>query len=140
MTDIPENCRRQPKELARDDVEAAVEQDDEAMEAYLDRHRARRGNAQALHALGTFGQRFRAGAVRLGLQEQGRAAAAGRVVDFCRRPPMCPAIKGVNPDETTARQSEAPTTNEPFAALAFKIMTDPFVGSLTFLRVYSGCY
>ena len=59
------------------------------------------------------------------------------VIDYLPSPLDIPAIKGVNPD--TDEQEERPASDEePFAALAFKIMTDPFVGRLTFFRVYSG--
>ncbi|MFV5772384.1 elongation factor G, partial [Pediococcus acidilactici] len=59
------------------------------------------------------------------------------VIDYLPSPLDIPAIKGVNPD--TGEQEERPASDEePFAALAFKIMTDPFVGRLTFFRVYSG--
>ena len=60
------------------------------------------------------------------------------VVDFLPSPLDVPAIKGVkyqNEDEPVTRKS---SDEEPFSALAFKIMNDPFVGSLTFMRVYSG--
>ena len=59
------------------------------------------------------------------------------VVDFCRRRSTCRRSRART--TTTSRVERArPTTNEPFAALAFKMMTDPFVGQLTFFRVYSG--
>lgn len=59
------------------------------------------------------------------------------VIDYLPSPLDIPAIKGVNPD--TDEEDERPASDEePFAALAFKIMTDPFVGRLSFFRVYSG--
>ena len=59
------------------------------------------------------------------------------VVDYMPAPTDIPAIKGVNPD--TEEEDERPSSDEaPFSALAFKIMTDPYVGRLTFFRVYSG--
>ncbi|MBL1352839.1 MAG: elongation factor G [Zetaproteobacteria bacterium] len=59
------------------------------------------------------------------------------VVDYMPAPTDVPAIKGVNPD-TDAEDSRPSSDDEPFAALAFKVMNDPFVGNLTFFRVYSG--
>lgn len=59
------------------------------------------------------------------------------VIDYLPSPLDIPAIQGVNPD--TDEEDERPASDEePFAALAFKIMTDPFVGRLSFFRVYSG--
>ena len=59
-----------------------------------------------------------------------------RVVDFLPSPIDVPPIKGIVPG--TEEQLRPSSDDEPFAALAFKIMTDPFVGSLTFARIYSG--
>ncbi|MFX3723024.1 elongation factor G, partial [Streptococcus suis] len=59
------------------------------------------------------------------------------VIDYLPSPHDIPAIKGVNPD-TDAEEELHASDEEPFAALALKIMTDPFVGRLTFFRVYSG--
>ena len=61
------------------------------------------------------------------------------VIEYLPAPTDVPAIKGSNPDDDGRRQLERHADdNEPFAALAFKIATDPFVGTLTFFRVYSG--
>ncbi|MFR2192407.1 MAG: EF-Tu/IF-2/RF-3 family GTPase, partial [Streptococcus sp.] len=59
------------------------------------------------------------------------------VIDYLPSPLDIPAIKGINPD-TDEEETRPASDDEPFAALAFKIMTDPFVGRLTFIRVYSG--
>ena len=94
-------------------------------------------SARALRK-GTHRDQARPGALRLGVQEQGRAAAA-------RRGRRLPAVAARHPagrrasTRTPARtRSRKADDNEPFAALAFKIMNDPFVGQLTFFRVYSG--
>jgi len=60
------------------------------------------------------------------------------VVDYMPAPTDVPAIKGVDPDDETKEDSRPSSDDAPFAALAFKVMNDPFVGSLTFFRVYSG--
>lgn len=77
------------------------------------------------------------GALRIFLQEQGRAAAAGCIVDICLAPTDIPSIKGVIPG-TETEEFRHSSDEEPFSALAFKIVTDPFVGKLCFFRVYSG--
>ena len=81
--------------------------------------------------------RLRAGAVRLGVQEQGRAAMLDAVVTTCRRRPTCRRRQG-RKDGPTSRSRAVERRCAALSALAFKIMTDPFVGSLTFARVYSG--
>ena len=75
--------------------------------------------------------------MRYFLQEQGRTAHAGRGCGLHAQPLDIPAIKGINPE--TEEEEERPAgDDEPFAALAFKIATDPYVGKLCFFRVYSG--
>ena len=75
--------------------------------------------------------------MRLGVQEQGRPAAARRRRSTSSSPLDIPAIEGHTPNGGSPRPRPA-DDEAPFAALAFKIMTDPFVGQLTFVRVYSG--
>ncbi|PRW95673.1 elongation factor G, partial [Pseudomonas fragi] len=60
------------------------------------------------------------------------------VIDYLPAPTDIPAIKGSNPDNEEEEMERHADDNEPFSALAFKIATDPFVGTLTFVRVYSG--
>lgn len=71
-------------------------------------------------------------------KNKGVQAMLDGVVDFLPSPLDVPAIKGVSADDETKEMSFAASDEETFAALAFKIMTDPFVGSLSFIRVYSG--
>ena len=60
------------------------------------------------------------------------------VIDYMPSPLDIPAIKGIDPDDPENEMERHPSDDEPFSALAFKIMTDPFVGKLAFCRVYSG--
>ena len=121
-------CTSRRPSTARKLVEMAVEQDEAALEAYLEGEEPDRRDADALHPRGRRQRRVRPGAVRLRLQEQGRAAAARRR----RRLPAVAARRAAG----QGRQGQAPTRSreprasddEPFSALAFKIMTDPFVG------------
>jgi len=71
------------------------------------------------------------------VKNKGVQAMLDAVLDYMPSPVDIPAVKGVDPD-TGADMSRAASDTEPFSALAFKIMTDPFVGQLTFFRVYSG--
>jgi len=76
-------------------------------------------------------------AVRLGLQEQRACSRCSmRWWIICRRRSTCPAIKGI--DEDGNEVVRLPNDKEPLALLAFKIMDDPFVGTITFCRIYSG--
>ena len=99
---------------------------------------AGRGDPAPPHPHGRAASRLPSGAVRLGVQEQGRAAAArrGRRLPAVARP-TASAIKGIDfkTEEPIVRR---PTDEDPFSMLAFKIMDDPFVGTITFCRVYSG--
>ena len=123
---------------ARAMIEAIAEADDEAMRAYLEERRARTAGVPARGAAAGDRRRpRRAGAGRRGLQEQGRAAAArrgGRLPAVARRRPGG-RRQGPGGAADVARRAD---DDEPFSALAFKIMNDPFVGPLTYFRVYSG--
>jgi elongation factor G len=114
--------------------------DDAAMEAYLEGNEP---DVEALRALirkARSDRRLLPGSVRLGLQEQGRAAAARR---RCRLPAVAARRAGLS-RASTGRTTEPATsprrrrTMRALSMLAFKIMDDPFVGSLTFCRIYSG--
>ena len=116
--------------------------DDDIAELYLAEERRPHGDAQGRDAQGDAVDRDHAGPLRLGLQEQGRAAAARRGARLPalaaggqadRGPPRRQARR-----RRRARSSCEPNDDDPFAALGFKIMADPFVGKLTYFRVYSG--
>ena len=109
------------------------------MEAYLDGKEPDEATLKRLHPQGHGHRHVRAGAVRRGVQEQGRAAAARRG----RRLPAVadstsPPVKGIEAGHRRAEVVRKRSDDEPFAGLAFKIMNDPFVGTLTFVRIYSG--
>ncbi len=135
--EIPAEYAEKAKSLRAALVDMAVEQDDDVMTAYLDGTEPSEADLKRCIRKGAMAFALRAGDVRLGLQEQGRAAPSStRSWTTCRR-------------RSTFRRSRAwtsratkspvpPTTRRPFAGLAFKIMDDPFVGSITFVRVYSG--
>jgi elongation factor G len=136
-SDIPAEMADQAAEYREKLIEMAVEQDDAAMEAYLD------GNEPDID---TLKRCIRKGTCSLGFvpvlngsafKNKGVQPLLDAVVDFLPSPTEVPDIRGVKPDseEVIVRKS---SDKEPFAGLAFKIMADPFVGSLTFVRVYSG--
>ncbi|WP_341502813.1 elongation factor G [Gallaecimonas sp. GXIMD4217] len=134
--DIPADMLDEAEEWRMNMIEAAAEANEELMEKYLGGEELTEEEIKAgLRArvlsteiiLCTCGSAFK---------NKGVQAMLDAVIDFLPAPTEVPAIKGELPDGTeSTRKSD---DNEPFAALAFKIATDPFVGSLTFFRVYSG--
>jgi elongation factor G len=136
-SDIPSDMAEQAGEWRVKLVEAAVEQDDVAMEAYLDGTEPDEATLKACIRKGTLGAAFVPVLNGTAFKNKGVQPLLDGVVDFLPSPVDVEAIKGVSMDgeEEIERKS---SDDEPFAALAFKIMNDPFVGSLTFVRIYSG--
>ncbi len=136
-TDIPADLKDQADEYRSKLIETAVEADDDAMEAYLEGNEPDEAGLKALIRKGAIDQVFVPVLCGTAFKNKGVQPLLDAVVDFMPSPLDVPAIKGIDPktEEETDRKSD---DNEPFAALAFKIMNDPFVGSLTFARIYSG--
>ncbi|MEM7227142.1 MAG: elongation factor G [Pseudomonadota bacterium] len=118
-------------------VELAVEQDDEAMEAYLEGNEPDEATLKACIRKGTCELAFVPVLCGSAFKNKGVQPLLDAVIDFLPSPADVPPVRGINPndDEPVERKS---TDDEPLSGLAFKIMTDPFVGSLTFVRIYSG--
>ncbi len=118
-------------------VALAVEHDDAAMEAYLEGTEPDEATLEAYIRLGTLAGTFVPVLCGSAFKNKGVQPLLDAVIAYMPSPLDVPAIKGVKQgsDERIERKS---SDDEPFAALAFKIMTDPFVGSLTFARIYSG--
>jgi len=121
-------------------VELAVEQDDAAMEAYLEGTEPDVDALRALIRKGTLAMAFVPVLAGSAFKNKGVQPLLNAVVDYLPSPLDIPPYMGFAPgDETETRNIERkPDDAEPFSALAFKIMNDPFVGSLTFTRLYSG--
>ncbi len=136
-TDIPEDLQDKCKSLREELVEAAAEANEELMEKYLE-------SADLSEDEIKIGLRERvlSNEITLALcgsafKNKGVQAVLDAVIEFLPAPDEVKAIEGIHPktEEATSRSS---SDEEPFSALAFKIATDPFVGNLTFIRVYSG--
>ncbi|MFC3087978.1 elongation factor G [Tabrizicola soli] len=121
-------------------IELAVEQDDAAMEAYLEGNEPDQDTLRKLIRKGTLAMAFVPVLGGSAFKNKGVQALLNAVVDYLPCPLDVPPYLGFAPgDETETRNIERkPDDAEPFSALAFKIMNDPFVGSLTFTRLYSG--
>jgi elongation factor G len=117
-------------------VEAAAETSDELMEVYLESGELNEEQILAGLRAGTVANELVPCLCGSAFKNKGVQALLDAVVQFSPSPVDVPAIKGINEDESTGERRSS--DDEPFAALAFKIATDPFVGTLTFFRVYSG--
>ncbi|HYD24991.1 MAG TPA: elongation factor G [Croceibacterium sp.] len=135
--DIPADLADKAAEYREQLIETVVEQDDDVMEAYLEGNVPDVATLKKLIRKGTLERAFVPVVCGSAFKNKGVQPLLDAVVDFMPSPIDVPAIKGVKPDsdEEDSRPSD---DNAPFAALAFKIMNDPFVGSLTFTRIYSG--
>ena len=135
--DIPEDLQEQCIELREQLLETAAEANEELMEKYLEE-----GELSLDEIKKALRQRTIANEVVLvtcgsAFKNKGVQAMLDAVLDFMPNPTEVPAISGILEDEQT--EEERPASDDaPFAALGFKIMTDPFVGQLVFFRVYSG--
>jgi elongation factor G len=137
VVDISDALREKAAEYRHMLVETAVEQDDAALEAYLAGTEPDAETLKKCIRKGTISYAFVPVLCGAAFKNKGVQPLLDGVVDFLPSPLDVPAIKGVKmgTDEPITRKA---SDDEPFAALAFKIMTDPFVGSLTFARIYSG--
>jgi elongation factor G len=135
--DIPADLMERAKEYRHQMVEMAVEQDEAALEAYLEGHEPDEETLIRCIRSGTVGGAFVPVICGSAFKNKGVQPLLDAVVDFLPAPTDIPPVKGhkAGTDKEIERKS---SDEEPFAALAFKIMNDPFVGTLTFVRVYSG--
>jgi elongation factor G len=117
-------------------VEAAVELDDTAMEAYLEGNEPDEATLRACIRKGVMGGAFVPIILGSAFKNKGVQPLLDAVVDYLPSPQDVPDIDGILPNGELATREAV--DEAPFAGLAFKIMTDPFVGSLTFVRIYSG--
>ena len=137
IQDIPADLLDKANEYHNQLVEMAVEEDEQAMEDYLEGKEISVETLKKCIRKGTLSQSFVPVFCGTAFKNKGVQLLLDAVVDYLPSPLDIPAIKGTNPD-TEAEDVRHPSDKEPLSALAFKIMNDPFVGSLTFVRIYSG--
>ncbi|MFC2953019.1 elongation factor G [Marinicaulis aureus] len=135
--DIPADLLDKAKEYREKMVETVVELDEAVMEAYLEGNEPDEATIKRLIRQGTCKVEFHPVLCGSAFKNKGVQPMLDAVVDFLPSPVEVPPIKGVLPDtdtEVTRKSSD----DEPLSMLAFKVMNDPFVGTLTFCRIYSG--
>jgi elongation factor G len=137
VRDIPEEHQEIAEEYRAKLVEAAAELDEELMMKYLEEGELTTDELKAAIRQGTINVEFFPVICGSAFKNKGVQLMLDAVIDYLPAPTDVPAIKGTTPDtdEEVTRES---TDEAPFSALAFKVMTDPYVGKLTFFRVYSG--
>ena len=135
--DIPAEYLEQAEEYREKLVEAVAETDEELTMKYLEGEEITSEELKAAIRKATINVEFFPVLCGSAFKNKGVQLMLDAVIDYLPSPLDIPAIKGINPD-TDAEEERHASDEEPFAALAFKIMTDPFVGRLTFFRVYSG--
>ena len=135
--DIPAEYLDQAQEYREKLIEAVAETDEDLMMKYLEGEEITNEELKAAIRRATINVEFFPVLCGSAFKNKGVQLMLDAVIDYLPSPLDIPAIKGVNPD-TDEEETRPASDDEPFAALAFKIMTDPFVGRLTFIRVYSG--
>ena len=137
VKEIPAEYQDQAEEYREKLIEAVAEFDEEFMEKYLGGEEITIDELKAAIRKATLSVEFFPVVCGSAFKYKGVQPMLDAVVEYLPSPLDVPAIKGINPDtdEEVERHS---SDEEPFSALAFKVMTDPFVGKLTFFRVYSG--
>ncbi|WP_243292381.1 elongation factor G [Bacillus sp. FJAT-47783] len=135
--EVPEEYKEQAEELRSTLIEAVAELDEELMMKYLEGEELTVEEIKAAIRKGTCNVEFYPVLCGSAFKNKGVQLMLDAVLDYLPAPIDVPAIKGTIPDtdEEVVRKS---SDDEPFSALAFKVMTDPYVGKLTFFRVYSG--
>ena len=135
--DIRDDLKQDAEKYRTELLDTAVEQDDEVMEAYLDGNEPDVDTIKRCIRAGVLNQSFVPVLNGTAFKNKGVQPLLDAVVDFMPSPVDVDAIKGVHPD-TDEEMTRDSSDEEPLSLLAFKVMNDPFVGNLTFARIYSG--
>ena len=136
--DIPEDLKSKSDELHEQLVETAAEANEELMDEYLNNGELSKEKIIEGLRLQTLANEIVLVTCGTAFKNKGVQAMLDAVIEFMPSPLDVPAIKGINDDSEGSEGVRNSSDDEPFASLAFKIATDPFVGTLAFFRVYSG--
>jgi elongation factor G len=137
VMEIPEDLKAEAEHLREKMVESIAEQNDALLKKYLDGVPLDISELKAALRIATITQKITPVLCGSAFKNKGVQPLLDAVVDYLPSPVDIPPVKGVNPDDESFIERKA-SDDEPFSALVFKIMTDPFVGQLAFFRVYSG--
>ena len=137
VEEIPDDMKELAQKYHTQLIEAVAEQDDGLMEKYLNGEELTKDEIIRVIRKATIANKFVPVTCGTSYRNKGVQKLLDAIVAFMPAPTDVPAIKGTNPDTGEEEDCHA-SDDEPFAALAFKIATDPFVGKLAFFRVYSG--
>ncbi|MBL6777164.1 MAG: elongation factor G [Alphaproteobacteria bacterium] len=140
LRDIRPELKDKAEEMRAELIEIAIEQDDDAMEKFLEGEEPDVKTLQALIRKGTLNMSFVPVLCGSAFKNKGVQPMLNAVIDYLPGPLDVPSYMGFKPgDDSETRDIERKADDaQPFSGLAFKIMNDPFVGSLTFVRIYSG--
>ncbi|HCG1107192.1 TPA: elongation factor G [Pseudomonas aeruginosa] len=136
--EIPAELKDLAEEWRSSMVEAAAEANEELMNKYLEEGELSEAEIKEGLRLRTLACEIVPAVCGSSFKNKGVPLVLDAVIDYLPAPTEIPAIKGVSPDDETVEDERHADDNEPFSSLAFKIATDPFIGTLTFARVYSG--
>ena len=137
VEEIPEDMRELAEEYREKMLDAVSMFDDEIMEMYLEGKEIPAAKIRAAIRKATVAVEMIPVVCGTSYRNKGVQKLLDAIVDYMPAPTDIPAIEGINP-KTDEEDKREPSDDEPFSALAFKIMTDPYVGRLSFFRVYSG--
>ena len=138
VVDIPDDLKEQSSEYREKLIEKAIEEDDSIMESYLDGKEPTIEELKSCIRKGTIKGSFVPVLTGSAFKNKGVQPLLDAVIDYMPSPTDVASVKGVDIKDDKIELTRNCGDSEPFSALAFKIMTDPFVGSLTFARIYSG--
>ncbi|MDZ7771449.1 MAG: elongation factor G [Balneolaceae bacterium] len=136
--EIPEDLKKKAAEYRKIMLEAIADQNDELMEKYLMEEEISEEEIDEAIRLATLDRSITPVMCGSALKNKGVQTLLDKVIKYMPSPYDIPAVTGKDPQDHSVKLKREPSVNEPFSALAFKIMSDPYVGKLTFFRVYSG--
>jgi len=138
VVEIPEDLKEKALEYRKLMLENIADHDDALMEKYLMEEDISEDEINNAIRMATLARDITPVLCGTALKNKGVQILLDKVIEYLPSPLEVEAVNGVDPEDETIKMKRSPNINEPFSALAFKIMTDPYVGKLTFFRVYSG--
>ena len=137
ITEVPEEYKAQAEEWRENLIEKVSEFDEDLMMAYLEGEEVTQEDIKRAIRKGTLAVEMTPVTCGSSYKNKGVQLLLDAIIDYLPSPVDIPAISGIDPD-TEAEEDRHASDEEPFSALAFKIVTDPYVGKLSYFRVYSG--